>query len=371
MKQKKTVAKEPVRLRQRQMPSGNTSLYLDIYQNGERRYEYLHLYLVPEVGRDERAKNRETLLLADSVRAKRVVEIRNGEFGFNDAQKLDTLLLDYFRSVMRTRQITDATRATWDKTLRMLSMYCPNNTTFRQVTPKFVQGFRDFLDSRTLAIGTKGVYFSKFVACLRQAMKDELIVKDPSLNVERYHKQESRRVFLTFDELRQLAATPFKQTELRRAFLFSCLTGLRKSDILALRWGDVSQQGAFTRISFRQQKTGAQEYIDLTPQAVGYMGTPGAPTERIFAKFSYNSYTSVSIQRWAKKAGIKKDGLTFHSARHTFAVMMLELGADLFTVSKLLGHREIKTTQVYAHVLDKTKQAAALLIPDITTKSNG
>lgn len=366
MKPKNAAVKEPVKLRQRRMPSGNISLYLDIYQNGERSYEYLHLYLIPEVGREERAKNRDTLLLAESVRAKRVVEIRNGEYGFDNTQKLNTLLLDYFRSVMAKRQLANSTRALWAHTLQFLSLYCSDSTTFRQVTPKFVQGFRDFLESRKMVDSSRSVYFSKFTACLRQAVKDGIITKDPSLNVQRYKRTESCRVFLSLDELRKLAVTPFKDNNLRRAFLFSCLTGLRKSDILSLKWGDVSRQGSFTRITFRQKKTGAQEYIDITPQAVEYMGPQGKPADRVFDGFVYNTITSTYIQLWAKDAGINKEGLTFHSARHTFAVMMLELGADLYTVSKLLGHREIKTTQIYAHVLDKTKQAAALLIPDIT-----
>lgn len=64
------------------------------------------------------------------------------------------------------------------------------------------------------------------------------------------------------------------------------------------------------------------------------------------------------------RAGIHKD-ITFHCGRHTFAVMMLDLGTDIYTVSKLLGHRELSTTQIYAKVLDKNKQAAVAKIPDI------
>ena len=62
--------------------------------------------------------------------------------------------------------------------------------------------------------------------------------------------------------------------------------------------------------------------------------------------------------------GHNKD-ITFHSGRHTFAVLMLDLGADIYTVQKLLGHREIRTTEIYAKLLDKKKQAAVLLIPKL------
>ena len=85
----------------------------------------------------------------------------------------------------------------------------------------------------------------------------------------------------------------------------------------------------------------------------------------MFEGFTYGAWTSLELKRWALAAGITKN-LTFHCARHTFAVMMLDLGADIYTVSKLLGHRELSTTQIYAKVLDKNKQAAVNLIPSIS-----
>jgi len=149
----------------------------------------------------------------------------------------------------------------------------------------------------------------------------------------------------------------------RRAFLFSCLTGLRRSDIERLTWGDVQQQGDFVRIVFRQKKTRGQEYLDITPQAVAYMGERQAEDVRVFPLPDVK-YANAHVKTWAQAAGIEKH-ITFHCARHTFAVLMLDIGTDIYTVSKLLGHREISTTQIYAKVLDKNKQAAVLKIPQI------
>jgi site-specific recombinase XerD len=357
------------------MPTGRTSLYLDIYQDGVRRYEYLQLYLEPGTGSAVKTANRETLLLAEAICAKRLVELRTGAYSLDEGAKRDTLLLPYFRHHMEKRPMTESSRQLWQNALRHLADYASAETTFRNVTPQWVQGFLDHLDtshghghrgaSSLISEGTRSLYYTKFKAVIHQAMKEGIIVRDPTLGISRYHRQESRRIFLSFEEVRRLAATPCADVELRRAFLFSCLTGLRRSDISALTWGEVSQQGSFTRLTFRQQKTGGQEYIDLTPQAVAFMGTPTEPTAHVFA-MRYTAETSRRLQRWAADAGITKTGITFHSARHTFAVMMLELGADLYTVSKLLGHREIQTTQIYAHVIDKTKQAAALLVPSLT-----
>ena len=176
-------------------------------------------------------------------------------------------------------------------------------------------------------------------------------------------------MYLTIEEVQKLAQTPCEYPQIKAAFLFSCLTGLRRSDVLRLRWGDVYQQGEFTRIIFRQKKTDGQEYLDITAEAVELMGERGKPEEYIFTDIHSPACTNNTIKLWVARAGIPKD-ITFHCARHTFAVMMLDLGTDIYTVSKLLGHRELSTTQIYAKVLDKTKQAAVSRIPNILQRDN-
>ena len=114
-----------------------------------------------------------------------------------------------------------------------------------------------------------------------------------------------------------------------------------------MTWAEVQEQSGFTRIIFRQKKTGGQEYLDITPQAAELMGERGKPNEPVFTDIHSPSCTNEAIKRWVLRAGIKKE-ITFHIARHTFAVMMLDLGTDIYTVSKLLGHRELNTTQIYA-----------------------
>ena len=161
-----------------------------------------------------------------------------------------------------------------------------------------------------------------------------------------------------------MAHTECKYPILKRAFLFSCLTGLRKSDIEKMTWNEVQIHGDTTRIIFKQQKTGAQEYLDISTQAVEYLGERGEKDEQVFKGFIYNNLILLELRRWALKAGITKD-ITFHCGRHTFAVMMLDLGADIYTVSKLLGHKDLKTTQIYAKILDKKKQEAVGLIPSL------
>ena len=220
-----------------------------------------------------------------------------------------------------------------------------------------------------LARNTAAAYYAKFKACINQAVKERIINANPCAGIGNISPEDATRMYLTIDEVRKLADTECRHDSIKRAFLFSCLTGLRHSDIERLQWGDVHQQDDLTRIIFRQKKTKGQEYLDITPQAAEIMGERKNPDEHVFCINMSVANVNKNVQRWVDRAGIDKK-ITFHCARHTFAVMMLDLGADIYTVSKLLGHREISTTQVYAKVLDKNKQAAVRLIPTILPERN-
>lgn len=149
-------SKEPIRLRQRKMPTGNISLYLDIYLNGRRTYEYLKMYLVPELTRADREKNRETLKLADAVRAKRVVELRNGQFGFQGQTSPSIRFFDYYRAMCEKRLGTESRGnwGNWYSCLHHLKKYEKReNITFADITPEWVQGFKDYLENEAVAWG--------------------------------------------------------------------------------------------------------------------------------------------------------------------------------------------------------------------------
>ncbi|MCC8038347.1 MAG: site-specific integrase [Bacteroidales bacterium] len=375
-------SKEPIKLRRRKTKSGNTSLYLDIYLNGERTYEYLKLYLIPERTRADKDKNRETLQLAEAIKSKRIVELRNGEFGFKNGFATDTLFFDYYKSLCDKRlgEESSGNWGNWYSCLHHLRIYEKREKiTFADITPEWVQGFKDYLENRAIAwahdkrhrekeyplsSNSKVSYFNKLRACLNQAFDDRIIAVNPCRGIEGFKAEEGTRMYLTLDELKKLVNTPCDYKSVRQAFLFSCLTGLRRSDIVKLKWCDVFQQGDFTRIIFRQKKTKGQEYLDITQQAAELMGERGNADDFVFDDIFTPDCTNKTIQNWVLRAGIDKK-ITFHCGRHTFAVMMLDLGTDIYTVSKLLGHRELSTTQIYAKVMDKNKQAAVQRIPNI------
>jgi len=353
--------KEPVKLRKRKLKNGNLSLYLDIYFNGVRKYEFLKLYLSPN--KSDREKNKQTLQLANSIKAKRIVEIQRGSFGYS-TYLINTNFLDYFSKMTKDRINSSGNHGNWRSCLIQLKEYCPAQTQFKDINKEWIIGFKEHLDSKDYAQNTKVSYFNKLRACLNKAFEERIIPDNPLRGVSGFKQEETKRTYLTLEELKLMAETECKYDILRRTFLFSCLTGIRKSDIERIRWKDIHLYGDFTRIIFRQKKTQGQEYLDINSQASSYMGERGLPEEKVFPEFRYSSYLITELRMWAMKAGIAKD-ITFHTARHTFAVLMLELDTDIYTVQKLLGHKDIRTTQIYAKVLDKKKQEAVSKIPNL------
>lgn len=382
-------SKEPIRLRKRKTSKGMTSLYLDIYLNGKRSYEFLKFYLVPEKSREDKRKNAETMKLAEAIRSKRIVELQNGEYGFKSQFKEDTLFFDYYEALCAKRFQTEDSKGNWGNwrsCMKHLEKYEPNRKiTFAEITPQWVQGFKDYLENEACAWGndyrdrikdhklsrnSRLSYFNKLRACLNQAYEERVIQHNPMRGIDNFKPEEGTRMYLTLEEVKTLADTPCEYDSVKRAFLFSCLTGLRRSDIIKMTWGEVQEQSGFIRIIFRQKKTGGQEYLDITPQAAELMGERKKASDPVFEDIHSPSCTNETIKRWVLRAGIQKE-ITFHCGRHTFAVLMLDLGTDIYTVSKLLGHRELNTTQIYAKVLDKNKQAAVAKIPSILPTSDG
>ena len=166
---------------------------------------------------------------------------------------------------------------------------------------------------------------------------------------ERIKVPESKREFLTVDEIKALIATECPREDVKRAYLFACYCGLRLSDIYALRWRDLSKDGEQWRASVVMKKTTTPIFLPLSSQAMKWLPERGdAPDDgRVFDGLIAEPNINKVLAKWTKAAGIAKK-ITYHTSRHTFATMMLTLGADLYTTSKLLGHSNVKTTQIYA-----------------------
>ena len=150
MAKKTTVQKEPVKLREKKLSNGNSSLYLDIYRNGKRHKEYLKLYLIDATTPMEREQNRQTLATAQAIKSKRLIEMQNGEYSFTRQFKEDTPFLEYYRKMVEDRHKNPESKGNWGNwrsCLRYLEIYCDEKTTFKDITPEFIAGFKDFLDN--------------------------------------------------------------------------------------------------------------------------------------------------------------------------------------------------------------------------------
>ncbi|MBN1158458.1 MAG: site-specific integrase [Bacteroidales bacterium] len=366
-----TSRKQLVRLREKELVNGNKSLYLDIYWNGKRSKEYLKLYLVKPKNTIDRDINKQTLSFAESIRAKRQTELQNNGWGIASSFMQDTNFIEYFTRLVEKKKNSPGNWGNWDSTLKHLSKYCSPQTTFRDIDTYFVESFKDYLQNKAktksdtpLSVNSQNSYFNKFRAAINDAYDQKIIPENPTRKVKGIQPDEPKREYLTLEELKKLAKTDCKYPVLKNAFLFSCLTGLRWSDIQKLKWSEVQKHGYGWRVVFRQKKTRGQEYLDISNQAREYLGNQTGPDERVFIGLKYSGWYNIELHRWIMRAGISKE-ITFHCGRHTFAVLQLEMGTDIYTVSKLLGHKELKTTQIYARIMDEKKKDAMNKIPDI------
>jgi integrase len=372
-----------INLRKKKLTTGKYSLYIDYYkgkitdENGKsknnREFEYLkeYLFISPKTP-SEKKENEETLLRAEQILSIRRAEYAQGKYGIKDRSKDKLLFLTYYDKLKEERYESKGNYDNWDAAQNHIEDYCKKKKiTFEDIDEDFVLGFKKFLNknSRTksntpLSQNTKYTYFNKFKAALKQAFEDGYTRRNFATAVKGFAEGETSREHLTQEELQAMVKAECKHPILKSAFLFSCLTGLRWSDVNKLTWSEVRDAGDESQLMFKQKKTAGQEYQFISPQARSLMGKRKQEKDRVFQGLKYGAHFNAEILRWCMRAGITKH-ITFHSARHTHAVLLLENGADIYTVSKILGHKEIRTTQVYAKIVDKKKKEAAYLIPEL------
>lgn len=372
--------KEPIRIRVKDLTNGSKSIYLDMYMNGKRKYEFLRLYIIPENSKSDRVRNSETLKLANAIKAQRIIELQNQSYGFKVNKVSNIKLIDYLQSIAERKSENEVRKTALHAVICHLKRYDPNEIQLNRVDKEYILGFLNYLTTvkqthskkeKLLHVNTQNYYYKILRYSLNYAISEELISVNPMdkiKNEEKPHRHRTEREFLTIDELKKLAQTPFYNTLLKKAFLFSCFCGLRHSDIIALTWRDIEvDENKNYRLHIIQKKT--KEAISLPLSQEGVKQLPkrenAKDSDKIFKGLITLGRTNEILPRWAKQAGIKKH-ITFHTARHTHATMLLTLGVDLYTVSKLLGHTNILTTQIYAKLVDESKKKAIDLIPNIT-----
>ena len=355
-----------IKIRERKRTNGRVYFFLDISRNGERRQEATGLYYTLN------AKNRREIRhKADDMRFERERELESGYFG---TSKMDIDLIRYFEDHNKSKGF-DKINNPYECSLKKLKDFVahkPFNTTFDRLehNSKFFQEFADYLIANLKSPNSAWTYFVKLKAVLNNAVRERIIIQSPAKNI-RIKWREVEKTYLTIGELELLAHTQCRYNLIKLAFLYSCFTGLRLSDIRKLQWKDVKQDSnGITILHFRQKKTGGVEYFPLNSTAINLMNatieTPNVfpHPESIIFPLPYISKIGRALNSWIKKAKINKH-ITFHSGRHTYAVNSITSGVDIFTVSKLLGHRDLKTTLVYAKIVDSKLNEAVNKLPSI------
>jgi len=379
MSNKKTTPKlkEPIKIRFKQLAGGNRSIYLARWNNNIDKWEYeflQNLYIVP----NDKEKNDQTLKLAKAIQAQRIVELQNDTHGFNKSGgRSKANLIDYIKALAEKKRIKagGGKRGNYQNYYALvyhIEKYSGNKTSFKNVDKKYCEGFLEYLKTATrvnkygdrspLNENTQWGYMKKLETVLNTAITDEVIGVNPFRYIKQENKPEKRRAeicFLTVNELKTLENTPMQPPLIKQAFLFSCYTGLRFSDITRLTWGKLQQYSdGGTYINFVQKKTGKQEYLPIPQRAIDLLPERGgSKANDIIFKIPTNKFTNVVLRNWAFAVGINKK-VTFHVARHTYATLLLSLETPIETVSKNLGHSEIRTTQTYAKVINQSQREA-------------
>jgi integrase len=327
--------KEPIRLRMKELANGNKSLYLDIYRDGKRTYEYLKMYLIPETDHNARRQNETTMAAANAIKSKRIIQMTNGEAGIENREKV--FLLNW----METYKENQAKRGKKDGdqirvTIRILKDFAGERMTMNQIDKAFCQEYIDYLlteyrpKGKQVSNFTLHTYYRILNGALNAAVRAEVIKVNPFTKINNSDKirlPESKRSYMTIEEVRALIATPMKNEAIKQAYLFSCFCGLRISDIIGLKWKDVFVDRGQYRLAVSMQKTKEPIYLPLSPEALKWMPERGDKTaeDHVF-DLPTQTVINAHLKTWAKAAGIDKR-FSFHGLRHIKLSLSLKLNS--------------------------------------------
>lgn len=365
---RKGTKKHNVTLREKPISGGNLSLYLDLYRDGQRLYEFLKLYIKEKPrSPEEREVNKETLKLAESIRTQRESELNHAAHGQIAPIKqrvsffayADNYLSKYTKKDIR--MISGAIERFRAYIKESHPQIKPDKLLFSQIDKNMIIGFVEYLEKHSKGEGAYG-YYQRFKKILRNSIDNGVIARSPADGVRCNTVEGLRKDILSNEEIAVLAKTPCQNTIIKKAFIFSCCTGLRFCDIKELRFSNIDFSS--WKLSIEQQKTGKPVIVDLNTTAKNILATGGEPNEKIFYLPSFEGCTK-TLKAWVKRAGINKK-ITWHCARHSFAVNLLtsDQRPDIKTVSSTLGHSSLRHTEKYTRVIDELKKAAVEALPN-------
>lgn len=383
--------KENPKLQQNTLTDGRISLYLEYYlgrtqwideKTGkvkikhDRRKESLNLYLINNPRTPiERQTNKETLELAKEIRREREQQLKSDKTGKRLKSSIKNInFLDYFQTYIDNytkKDIRQVRRALKQFRLFLDEEYPIYKTSIKadQINTEMIEKFVIFLESRFSGEGPHTVY-QRFKKVIKHAINKEVMSKNPCTVTCKIDDQMLKKDVLSIEEVQKLISTTYRgqSNDIRRAFIFCLYTGIRFCDVKDLKYKSVDYSNKI--LQFEQDKTkGHSKTSGVTiPLNDGLLLLIEKPSTNSKEELIFNlpSHTMClkALRHWTKRAGIDKH-ITWHCARHSFAVNILNNGANIKTVASLLGHSGLKHTEKYTRAVDSLKEAAINSLPEI------
>ena len=344
-------------LRKRKNANGTTSLRLDIFHNGERKIETLkHLQLAKPTTLLDREHNKGRLQQAEDIAIARAAELQASNYNMVTDAGNKTIITAWMQNYVNGYKKKDVRmmQAALDRFKNFLKEEKKESLTFENLTPLLIEDFMEFLDNKSYGEGAMS-YYKRFKKMIKQAYRKNLIKNNPTDKVEKKLKgKAAKKDILTLDELKVLAATPTASSEVRRAFLFCCVTGLRWIDVNNLKWSNIRLESKEMNLS--QSKTDEPVFTPLNSTAIKLLQEQGIKEDFVFNLPSHSG-ANKTLRAWVKRAKIDKK-ITWHNSRHSFGTNLIFNDVDVLTASKLLGHTSMKHTQRYVDAAKEMKEAA-------------
>lgn len=326
---------------------------LDYYHNGKRIRETISkIEFLPT---DTKEQRQQKTRIIDDTKAKLEIELANQSSGLVSRQLKKASFIEYFESL--TKKKSPNTQGVWETTLKHIIDFHGKKLKFEDITERWLEKFSNNLLAK-VSQNSAITYLQKINAALNQAVKQKIIVENPFRFVSKPKKVEKEMVYLTKNEVQEIIGTDFFDNDIKRAFLFGCYTGLRFSDISALKWSNIKEGS----IQLTQTKTKGAVYIPIGTNAEHILNLQRNNTETVFKLSAHNNSANRTLRKLISRTTIEKN-ISFHSSRHTFATLLITSGVNIYTVSKLLGHKDIESTLVYAKVINEEKEKAINSLP--------
>ena len=243
--------------------------------------------------------------------------------------------------------------------LHHLKSFYDNNIYINTINTKFCIEFTSYLINIVkIKVNSAKTYLQKLHAILEDALYLDYIEANPMPPLNKLLPQyiAKEKEYLTVEEILKLQKATCQHEISKLAFLFACYTGLRLSDVETLKWDNIRKQGNYQMIIKIQIKTNNEVRIPLSIHAIEileYIKTRKYYDKNIIFNMYSRSTTYKDLNELARNAKIEKH-ITFHVSRISFVTLSVSAGISIFVISKLCGHTNIKTTQIYTRMTDMT-----------------